>query len=254
MGCLGAVVGMIMFTLLWGFIVGVTRVDMNMMVGMVMAIGIAGLVGGLVRLLGQGHRAVFGIIAAISSLVTYIWGIYLTMSGSRGAPGSFLSNVFDEENFSLFLLFITFGVPFYIILFLIVMLLSFGIVVWRPRRPRETVQPEAKEPEARLTPQSQQTGLSSRACIVILGFIMVACLGLAGALFRRAEAGQIIIGLFFMALGYYPIAGAIMNWDWFMKNRRVRLFVILLGRNGARAVMALAGTFILFLGFVMILS
>ncbi len=254
MGCLGAVVGMIMFTFLWGFIVGVININMGVMVGMVMVIGIGGLVGGLVRLLGQGRRAVFGIIAAIPSLVTYIWGIYLTMSGSRGVPGSFLSNVFDENNFSLFLLFITFGVPFYIISSLIVMALSFGIVVWRPRPQSEVAQPDTKESKLPLAPQTQQSGMSSRAWIAILGLIIVGCFGLAGALFRQAEAVQIITGLFVIALGYYPIAGAIMNWDWFMKSRRVRLFVTLLGRNGARLVLALAGMFVLFLGFVIILG
>ena len=254
MGCLGAIVGMIIFTLLWGFIVGITRVHMDTMAGIVMVLGIAGLVGGLVRLLGQGHRAVFGVIAAISSLVTYIWGIYLTMSGSRGAPGSFLSNVFDEENFSLFLLFITFGIPFYIISFLIVMLLSFGIVVWRPRRQSDVAQPDTKESDLPLEPHPQQSGVSSRAWGAIVGLVIVGCLGLAGAWFRQAEAVQIIVGLFVIALGYYPIAGAIMNWDWFMKGRRIRLFVTLLGRNGARVVLALAGVFILFLGFVIILG
>ena len=40
--------------------------------------------------------------------------------------------------------------------------------------------------------------------------------------------------LFFMAAGLFSLAGAILNWDWFMNSRKARFMVRILTRNGAR--------------------
>jgi hypothetical protein len=39
---------------------------------------------------------------------------------------------------------------------------------------------------------------------------------------------------FFVAAGLFAMAGGILDWDWFMENRRARLVVGLVGRAGAR--------------------
>ncbi len=48
--------------------------------------------------------------------------------------------------------------------------------------------------------------------------------------------------------GGFSLAGAIFDWDWFMNNRRARLFVNLFGRTGARIFYAGLGIFLIGLG------
>jgi hypothetical protein len=49
------------------------------------------------------------------------------------------------------------------------------------------------------------------------------------------------LSVFLIAAGAFAAAGGILDWDWFMMNRRARLFVALLGRTGARWFYALLG-------------
>ena len=39
-------------------------------------------------------------------------------------------------------------------------------------------------------------------------------------------------GLILMAAGVFSIAGAALDWDFFINSRKARLFVSLFGRNG----------------------
>ncbi|HEY1014470.1 MAG TPA: immunity 17 family protein [Herpetosiphonaceae bacterium] len=48
--------------------------------------------------------------------------------------------------------------------------------------------------------------------------------------------------------GLFSIAGAVLNWNWFMNNRRAWLFVKLFGRNGARIVYVILGLFLCLIG------
>jgi len=54
--------------------------------------------------------------------------------------------------------------------------------------------------------------------------------------------------IFFVLAGLFSFAGAVFDWDWFMTHYRARLFVGLLGRNGARVLYALFGIFLAALG------
>lgn len=47
-----------------------------------------------------------------------------------------------------------------------------------------------------------------------------------------------------LGAGLFTIAGAALNWNWFMNSRRARFFVGLFGRNGARIVYLILGLFL----------
>ncbi len=49
------------------------------------------------------------------------------------------------------------------------------------------------------------------------------------------------LGLFFVGVGVFALAGSICNWDWFMNARKARFMVAILTRNGARIFYALLG-------------
>jgi hypothetical protein len=58
---------------------------------------------------------------------------------------------------------------------------------------------------------------------------------------------DLIVSALLVFAGGFSITGAVMDWDWFMESSRARLFVSLLGRDGARAAyvvlgLAIAGT------------
>lgn len=54
--------------------------------------------------------------------------------------------------------------------------------------------------------------------------------------------------IFFVLAGLFSFAGAVFKWEWFMTHYRARLFVRVLGRNGARVLYALLGVFLASLG------
>lgn len=58
------------------------------------------------------------------------------------------------------------------------------------------------------------------------------------------------LGLFFIFAGLFAIAGSLLDWDWFMNNRKAKIFVKLFGRNGARIFYCLLGLAIAVLGFL----
>ncbi len=43
-----------------------------------------------------------------------------------------------------------------------------------------------------------------------------------------------LAGVFVMGAGAFSILGGVMDWDWYMNNRRARLIVAIVGRTGAR--------------------
>ncbi|MBR6401398.1 MAG: immunity 17 family protein [Firmicutes bacterium] len=52
-----------------------------------------------------------------------------------------------------------------------------------------------------------------------------------------------------LLIGMYCILAAVKNWDFFFNNHRARLFVTLMGRNGARVFYGVLGVFIMVLGY-----
>lgn len=57
------------------------------------------------------------------------------------------------------------------------------------------------------------------------------------------------IGYLLIALaGLLSIAGGVNDWEWFIMNRRARLFVTLLGRFGARVFYVILGIGLFLLG------
>ena len=51
-------------------------------------------------------------------------------------------------------------------------------------------------------------------------------------------------------VGIFSILGGLLNWNWFMENRRARFFVSILGRNGARIFYIGLGIFLMAAGFI----
>ena len=51
--------------------------------------------------------------------------------------------------------------------------------------------------------------------------------------------------------GAFSLAGAVMDWDFFMNNRKARPFVALLGRQGARVFYGLLGVALIVGGLAM---
>ncbi len=60
-----------------------------------------------------------------------------------------------------------------------------------------------------------------------------------------------VLSLFFVAAGVLAMCGAALDWDWFMNARKVRAFVALLGRSGARVFYGLLGATLVTLGALM---
>ncbi len=50
-----------------------------------------------------------------------------------------------------------------------------------------------------------------------------------------------LVEIILVLVGVFSALGGIMDWDWFMENRRAQPFVQLLGRNGARGFYVLLG-------------
>ena len=63
--------------------------------------------------------------------------------------------------------------------------------------------------------------------------------------------------LILLAGGFFCIAGAVYNWDWFMESKRARYRIRLLSRNGARIfyfVIGIALVAVSFLGISKIIG
>lgn len=59
------------------------------------------------------------------------------------------------------------------------------------------------------------------------------------------------MGWFLAALGAFAICGAAFNWEWYMNHWKVRFFVRLFGRTGARVFYGLLGTALVVVGVLM---
>ena len=57
-----------------------------------------------------------------------------------------------------------------------------------------------------------------------------------------------IYGIFFVLSGLFSILGAVINWDFFMNNRKAYIWVKLFGRNGARIFYGILGFVIAIIG------
>ena len=55
-------------------------------------------------------------------------------------------------------------------------------------------------------------------------------------------------GLLLVLAGFFAIAGGLFDWEWFMSNRKARLFVKLLGRGGTRVFYCVLGSALAVLG------
>lgn len=62
------------------------------------------------------------------------------------------------------------------------------------------------------------------------------------------------MGWVLVICGVFSICGAVLNWDWFMNNRRARFFVSIFGRNGARMFYGLLGSALVVVGFLLALG
>jgi hypothetical protein len=65
---------------------------------------------------------------------------------------------------------------------------------------------------------------------------------------------QTLSMLFILCAGVFTVLGAVMDWDFFMNNRRAKLFVSLFGRQGARVVYVILGVFLVGVGTVKLLG
>lgn len=52
---------------------------------------------------------------------------------------------------------------------------------------------------------------------------------------------QILIDVLLGCIGAFSLAGAVMDWDWFMNSSRAAFFVKIMGRKGARIFYGLLG-------------
>ena len=59
------------------------------------------------------------------------------------------------------------------------------------------------------------------------------------------------MGWVIAATGLFSVAGAALDWDWFMNHRKAQRLVRLFGRGGARAVYAALGAGLLVAGVLM---
>lgn len=56
--------------------------------------------------------------------------------------------------------------------------------------------------------------------------------------------------LFFLIVGLFSMAGAILDWDWFMNSRKARFMVRILTRQGARIFYSFLGLTLFILGLL----
>ena len=63
-----------------------------------------------------------------------------------------------------------------------------------------------------------------------------------------------LIGLLLVAAGIFSICGAAFDWGFFMESRKVRFFVTIFGRTGARAVYGILGLVIVVMGTLITLG
>ncbi len=62
------------------------------------------------------------------------------------------------------------------------------------------------------------------------------------------------MGWVLTACGGFAICGAVLDWDWFIDNRKARFFVRLLGRTGTRVFYGLLGAGLVVVGILLALD
>jgi hypothetical protein len=63
-----------------------------------------------------------------------------------------------------------------------------------------------------------------------------------------------LLGILILLAGLFAMAGGILNWNWFMNNRRARIFVNVLGRGGARVFYVGLGLLLAVMGLLAMLG
>jgi hypothetical protein len=63
-----------------------------------------------------------------------------------------------------------------------------------------------------------------------------------------------LIELALVIAGTVTLAGAVMNWDWFMKSRRAKLFVDIMGPKGARVFYGMLGFLMIAMGVLRVIE
>jgi len=58
------------------------------------------------------------------------------------------------------------------------------------------------------------------------------------------------VGLILVVAGLFAVAGGVLDWEWFMNNRKAQVFVNWLGRGGARVFYIILGLAIAILGLL----
>ena len=61
---------------------------------------------------------------------------------------------------------------------------------------------------------------------------------------------QLFYSFLFLAAGLVTLLGALMNWSWFMKHRKARFVVRILGNQGTRMLYILIGLVIVIFGIL----
>ncbi len=54
--------------------------------------------------------------------------------------------------------------------------------------------------------------------------------------------------LLFIVIGFYSIAGAALNWEWFMGDPKAKVFARMFGRTGTRVFYILLGVGVVIIG------
>jgi len=62
---------------------------------------------------------------------------------------------------------------------------------------------------------------------------------------------NLIVGIVAVGVGLFSLAGAFLDWDFFMNHQKAVLIVKMLGRNGARVFYGLFGTGLIVLGILL---
>jgi hypothetical protein len=63
---------------------------------------------------------------------------------------------------------------------------------------------------------------------------------------------NILPAIAIILIGLLSVLGAALDWDWFIANRKVRIFVRLLGRTGARILYVILGGLLVAYGGAML--
>ena len=72
------------------------------------------------------------------------------------------------------------------------------------------------------------------------------------SLLAKADPTDQGLAVIFIAAGIYAVIAAWRNWSWFFAFRITAMFVVILGRKGARILYAVLGCFLIACGILII--